>query len=205
MLCVRSICYPLNLSLRSIYSSLGTIASRISSVRNCCHLEGSLARRTLPPWQPSRTLMRLSKRRTYMAANILPVYWLNVSGRLRVYPVTDAERIVSIYFPWERCDYSRSWKALQDDVVPLKFPITKPDGSKITELHIRKGDASVLLNLIPGRTNDLHPYRVWSFPSSVQIVWTLCGVTVILSDQNDGSMKSHFHQRIRWLKVGPIS
>ena len=56
---------------------------------------------------------------------------MNVSGRLRVYPVTDAERIVSVYFPWEQCDYSRPWKALQDDVVPLKFPITKPDGSKI--------------------------------------------------------------------------
>lgn len=33
-------------------------------------------------------------------------------------------------------------QALEDDVVPLKFPITQPDGSVIKEVHIRKGDVS---------------------------------------------------------------
>lgn len=38
-------------------------------------------------------------------------------------------------------------QALQDDVVPLQFPIITPSGETISEIHIQKGDVSPILHI----------------------------------------------------------
>ncbi|KAK7683843.1 hypothetical protein QCA50_013220 [Cerrena zonata] len=68
-----------------------------------------------------------------------PYFDAVIKEAIRIYAVSDPERV-----------------ALEDDVVPLKFPITQPDGTVLKEVHVRKGDTIVIAFI---GSNTLN--RVW--------------------------------------------
>ncbi|TDL17780.1 cytochrome P450 [Rickenella mellea] len=66
----------------------------------------------------------------------LPYFDAVCKETLRMYPVTDPERV-----------------AHEDDVIPLRFPIVTPEGEQISAIPIKKGDTIVLPIICSNRLN----------------------------------------------------
>ncbi|TDL16834.1 cytochrome P450 [Rickenella mellea] len=66
----------------------------------------------------------------------LPYFEAVCKETLRMYPVTDAERV-----------------AHEDDVIPLRFPIITPEGEQISAIPVKKGDTMIIPIICSNRLN----------------------------------------------------
>lgn len=106
---------------------------------------------------------------------------LDVSCRLRTWPAaTNTERM-----------------AVDDDVIPLQFPVQTSDGKTISSIKVKKGQVRDLPSTVCAQVTECLFPRTSSSPRRLSIVTRLSGVKTAKSlSQNDGSNQIASRHRI---------